>query len=113
MNRYEALMLLLWYAAYVVFMKYNEVVERFVKSFTNRTKVNKVNTVNDESQQIQVSFCLFHSNTNSSFKFDIKFINSDKPKNVNSHTSRGLKIQTRSTPTNDSFYRSVTRRSNQ
>jgi hypothetical protein len=74
MNRYEALMLLLWYAAYVIFMKYNEVLERFVKKFTNRSKVNKVNAVNNESLQIQVSFYFFHSNPKLSFKFDIKLI---------------------------------------
>jgi hypothetical protein len=55
-------------------MKYNEVVERYVKKFTNRAKANKINAVDDESPQIQVSLYLLHSNPNSSFKFDIKLI---------------------------------------
>lgn len=38
--RYEAVGLLLWYVAYVTFMKYNETVERATKRLLNRNKVN-------------------------------------------------------------------------
>jgi hypothetical protein len=55
-DRYEALILLLWYAAYVTFMKYNEVVEKFVKKFvTNRSKVDKITTGKAETPPPMVS----------------------------------------------------------
>ena len=44
MARYEALILLLWYGAYVTFMKYNDTLEKFVKKLLNRSKVDKINT---------------------------------------------------------------------
>ncbi|XP_054159687.1 sodium/potassium/calcium exchanger Nckx30C-like, partial [Oppia nitens] len=46
---YEALFLLLWYVGYVTFMKYNEIVEKYVKKFVNRSKVDKIKTENPES----------------------------------------------------------------
>ncbi|KAI2798961.1 hypothetical protein RDWZM_006724 [Blomia tropicalis] len=39
---YEALILLIWYAAYVTFMKYNETLEQFATKLLTRGKVNKI-----------------------------------------------------------------------
>ena len=46
--RYEALILLIWYATYVTFMKYNETVEKFVKRLFGRAKVSKLDQTDKE-----------------------------------------------------------------
>ncbi|RWS17735.1 sodium/potassium/calcium exchanger 2-like isoform X1 [Dinothrombium tinctorium] len=38
---WEATILLLWYAAYVIFMKYNATIELYIKKFLNRAKVGE------------------------------------------------------------------------
>lgn len=40
--RYEALLMLIWYAGYVFFMKYNETVEKHLKQLISRGKVNNL-----------------------------------------------------------------------
>ncbi|XP_075590255.1 sodium/potassium/calcium exchanger 2-like isoform X3 [Dermatophagoides farinae] len=51
---YEALILLTWYAAYVIFMKFNESIEQFVKRIINGAKVN--NNGNDDVMNIPSNY---------------------------------------------------------
>ena len=71
MARYEALILLLWYGAYVTFMKYNDTLEKFVKKLLNRSKVDKINTDKADSPPPMVwchSLYLFDLNLECSFR---------------------------------------------
>lgn len=59
--RFEAFILLSWYAAYVTFMKYNETTELFVKKLLAGSKVNKVEAVNADMPCPQVKRFFFYS----------------------------------------------------
>ena len=58
--RFEAFILLSWYAAYVIFMKYNETTELFVKKLLAGSKVNnEAEAINADMSCPQVKCFLF------------------------------------------------------
>lgn len=64
---WESLLLLTAYFAYVVFMKFNVQVERWVKQMINRNKVVKV-TAPEAQAKVGGDSCLFNVLLDHSFK---------------------------------------------
>ena len=59
--RFEAFILLSWYAAYVIFMKYNETTELFVKKLFAGSKVNNdAEAINTDMPCPQVKRLFFY-----------------------------------------------------